>query len=83
MQLNQDKTKEMMIGFSENAYDLPPLTINGKPPERVKSTTLLGVNLIDNLSWENVPKDHRGSTSSVSYAKLEYAHRSSCKSIPL
>ena len=50
MQLNQDKTKDMIIGFSKKAYDLPPLTINGKLTERVKSTTLLGVNIMDNLS---------------------------------
>jgi hypothetical protein len=52
MQLNQDKTKEMVIGFSKKACDIPPLTINGSQIERVKSTTLLGVTLMDNLSWE-------------------------------
>ena len=52
MQLNKDKTKEMLISFSKAASNVPAVTIDGQPIDRVSSAKLLGITLSDTLSWE-------------------------------
>ena len=53
MALNYDKTKELRICFKRSQLDIPPLTINNRPTEQVKSTRLLGVTLTADLKWQS------------------------------
>jgi hypothetical protein len=51
MKLNTTKTKEMLISFSRPVPDVPHITVDGCPLERVECVTLLGVKLSCDLSW--------------------------------
>ncbi len=53
MQLNADKTKEMVISFSQKFHlgDLPALTLDGKELERISSARILGVMVSSDLTW--------------------------------
>ena len=51
VQLNNDKCKELRITFSKQKQAFPPIIINGKGVETVKSAKLLGVTISDDLSW--------------------------------
>jgi hypothetical protein len=51
MLINYKKTKEMILGSLRN-HSLPALTIGGNDIERVTCFKLLGVNLSDDLRWE-------------------------------
>jgi len=50
MKVNQQKTKEMLIGSNAN-NQLPQLILNGTRVERVSSFKLLGVHVTSNLKW--------------------------------
>ncbi len=54
MQLNVDKTKEMIVSFSRKhpSEGIPPLTIGGAEIERITSAKVLGVVVSSNLSWQ-------------------------------
>ena len=51
VQLNNDKCKELRITFSKQKQAFPPIIINGKGVETVKSAKFLGVTISDDLSW--------------------------------
>ena len=51
MELNPNKTKEMIINFNSDLQLPEPLYIGGEKIERVSSTKLLGVYIQDNLQW--------------------------------
>ena len=53
MQLNVDKTKEMIVSFSRKhpAADIPPLKIKGRVLERIGCAKVLGVMISSDLSW--------------------------------
>jgi len=53
MQLNVDKTKEMVITFSRSAREIPPIIIEGRELERITSTKILGVVVSCDLTWGN------------------------------
>ena len=54
MQLNVDKTKEIIVSFSRKhpPEDIPPLTISGKELERTTCAKVLGVMASSDLSWQ-------------------------------
>lgn len=52
MKLNTKKTKEMCFSFSKARY-LPDSFIDGHKIEQVKSFKLVGVEVSENLSWNN------------------------------
>ena len=52
MKLNGKKTKEMIINFSRSQSDIPALSIDHIPLERVANFKLLGIWLANNLSWD-------------------------------
>ena len=53
MMLNKDKTKEMTVYFGKRELNLPAITIDDQPVERVAKSKLLGVILSNTLSWED------------------------------
>jgi hypothetical protein len=52
MQLNCEKTKEMLVHFGKKPCTIPPVTIDDKEIERVTQAKLLGVVLSNTLDWE-------------------------------
>ena len=52
MQINNTKTKEILIDFTKKKRDLPPLSINNTQIERVSSQKLLGIQISHDLSWK-------------------------------
>jgi len=52
MIVNHNKTKEMILGRPKN-HSPPTLTIEGRPIECVSSFKLLGVQISNDLCWEN------------------------------
>ena len=53
MNINVTKTKEMVIHFSKNETNLPVLKLNDTMIERVSTTKLLGLNISNDLSWDD------------------------------
>ena len=51
LELNVDKTKEMIIDFRKNKEDPEPVILKGKTVERVHSYKYLGTVIDDTLSW--------------------------------
>ena len=49
MKINSSKTKEMLVSFSRPPPDVASITINGCPLQRVKSVTLLGVKISNDM----------------------------------
>ena len=49
--LNPSKTLELVIDFSRNKKDIPPLIIKGERVERVSSARFLGVHIEEDLTW--------------------------------
>ena len=52
MRLNPRKTKEMLIHFRKKPLNVPLITINNTPLQRVSCFKLLGVWLSDDLKWD-------------------------------
>ncbi len=52
MDVNCDKTKELLACFARKVPDIPCITIKGKPIERVTKTKLLGVTISSDLTWD-------------------------------
>ena len=53
MTINAEKTKEMMISFSNKPVAPPPVTINNTAIERTETFKLLGVVLSNKLDWSD------------------------------
>ncbi len=53
MQINTDKTKEMLIYFGRKPHTIQPVTIKDECIERTSSSKLLGVILNDKLTWHD------------------------------
>ena len=53
MTINAEKTKEMMISFSNKPVAPPPVTINNTAIERTETFELLGVVLSNKLDWSD------------------------------
>ena len=51
MSLNTNKTLEMVITFTKNQPDIPPIMINDIPIKRTDTTKLLGVHISSDLTW--------------------------------
>ena len=51
MNINASKTKEMVISYAKDTPNIPHITIDNDPIERVDSCKLLGVELNDKLTW--------------------------------
>ena len=45
------KCKEMIIDFSKEKREFPPVLIDNVPVDRIKSVCIMGVSLQDNLKW--------------------------------
>ncbi len=52
MQLNYDKTHEMIIYFGRKPHNLAPITMGGKSISQANVSKLLGVMLSNDLGWE-------------------------------
>lgn len=54
MEVNENKTKEMLIYFGTKFFhnDVPVLSVNDKEIERVESFKLSGVVISSDLSWQ-------------------------------
>ena len=52
MQLNFDKTQEMMVYFGRKPHNITPVTMEGRAIQRVSVSKLLGVMLSDDLGWD-------------------------------
>ena len=56
-ELNPLKCKEIMVNFSREQPDYPPILVNGTIIERVKKAEILGLVITDDLKWnEHVNK---------------------------
>ena len=56
-ELNPLKCKEIMVNFSREQPDYPPILVNGTIIERVKKAEVLGLVITDDLKWnEHVNK---------------------------
>ena len=53
MQLNYDKTKEMIIYFGKKSHSVQKISINGQKIERVPKFKLLGIIFNDKLTWHD------------------------------
>ena len=53
MQINCDKTKEMIIYFGKKVINIPDKTMNGKQLERVEKSKLLGIIINNKLTWDD------------------------------
>jgi len=53
MLLNEKKTKELIITFKKSPVLPDPLVMNGVEVERISGTKLLGVNVSDDLTWND------------------------------
>ena len=53
MQLNTDKTKEMLIYYGKKNHNLKPITLDGQDIECVNQSKLLGVFLNNQLTWHD------------------------------
>ena len=51
LQLNADKSKELIIDFKKVKHHFDPVTLNSLELERVDSVTLLGVTTTNTLQW--------------------------------
>ena len=49
--IRPDKCKELRISFARNLEEFHVGFVQGKEPEVVSSTKLLGLTIIDNLKW--------------------------------
>lgn len=52
MKINAQKTHEMIISFSKDKPDPPPITIEGEGIARVEAAKLVGLNIQSNLKWD-------------------------------
>jgi len=55
MQLNVEKTKEVIVSFLKKhpPSGILPITIGGRDLERIKCTKVLGIMISNDLSWQN------------------------------
>ena len=53
LELNIDKTKEIIVDFRKVKSEILPLTINGKVVEQVSTFKFLGTIISDNLKWDD------------------------------
>ena len=66
MKIHPTKTKELFICFAKNPPNVPRITINGSPVERVNECKLLGVFLNDKLTWnEHIEMLHKKASSKL------------------
>ena len=72
MTLNAEKTKEMMISFSNKPVAPPPVTTNNTAIERTETFKLLGVMWSNKLDWSDhctyILKAHSACTSYTAQA---------------
>jgi len=52
MSLNSKKTKDMVVCFSRDPPQLPPIVLGGTDVERVQQIKLLGLIVTDDLKWQ-------------------------------
>ena len=79
MNINPTKTKEMLISFGKDKPQVQPITIGESPIERVQSCTLLGIELNDQLTWDNhIEKIYKKASSRLHFvAQLKRTKMSS------
>ena len=53
MHLNEDKCKEIRIHFKKNKHSLDPVSIDGKDLSVVENAKILGVNISNDLKWND------------------------------
>ena len=53
---NVDTTKEMIMGFQRTQPEHTPLSISGRTVERVEIIKFLGVQILQDLSWNKTPQ---------------------------
>ena len=53
MRINVSKRKEMLIFYAKEAPNVPNITVDGIPLDRVPQCKLLGIVLSDQLNWNN------------------------------
>ena len=52
-QPSQRKCKQLRMGFSKSTLNFDPIELNGEPSEIVTSAKLLGLNISNDLEWNN------------------------------
>jgi hypothetical protein len=71
MQLNVDKTKEMVISFSKSPVACPQITMSDSSIERVDSFKLLGITLNSKLTWHNhIENIHKRASQRIYFLTL-------------
>ena len=74
MKLNAKKTKEVLVKFSKNSTEIPPVVINSTPVERVDNTKLLGLWISSDLTWSKHVKEITKKASSRMYLLSQAKH---------
>ena len=74
LQLNADKSKELIIDFKKVKHHFDPVTLNSLELERIDSVKLLGVTITNTLQWNchvlDVNQKANKRIYSVSYTHL-------------
>ena len=71
LHLNVNKTKEIVIDFKTHKSPIDPLIINGSEVERVDTFKFLGVNISNNLKWENhIVNNLKGAQQKMYFLRL-------------
>ena len=66
--INTSKMKEMLVAYHNPVPHLPTILGNGVSLERVSSWTLVGIELINKLPWDNhVEKMHKKASQSLHF----------------
>ena len=52
MQINAQKTHELLISFQKHPPNPPPIQIDGQSIDRVCSAKLVGIHIQDDLKWD-------------------------------
>ena len=71
LELNVDKTKEMIVDFRKVKTEIAPLEINGRPVEQVSRFKFLGTIISDSLKWD----DHCSSILSKAQQRMYFLRK--------
>ena len=79
MAINPKKTKQLIINFTKNEYDVN-LTMNNEPIEQVHEAKLLGVWINDKLNWDTHVNDIYSKAAKRLFLLVQLRRAGLCKS---